>query len=186
MPAPSLPGPHTALVVIDVQRDFLPGGALPVPDGDAILPVIRTIAADYDCVLLTGDEHPEDTAHFEQWPPHCIRGSLGAELMLQRDIHYDHVVEKGTDRESDGYSAFDGMVTFGRVTEPLDEWLRDHDIVRVDLVGLALDVCVSATAHDAVRLGYMTRVLLDATRPVRPEDAAGVVDELRARGVLVE
>ncbi len=188
---------RTALLVVDVQNDFAdPEGNLYVNGGDAIVPVINDeIAAARDAgalVVYTRDAHPEQTPHFAKdggtWPVHCVAGTWGAELHPDLRRVDGPVIEKGTGGE-DGYSAFS-------VRDPnsgeesataLDGILRDHDIERVVVVGLAQDVCVQDTAFDATRHGYETLVLSEATRPVdlTPGDGARALQHLRDAGVTV-
>ena len=152
-----------ALIIVDVQHDFLPGGALAVADGDSIIPGIVALAERYDEVVLTQDWHPADTPHFEQWPVHCVAGTEGAALhpdieALDGARHVGLRVRKGTGHD-DGYSAFEGG---------LADRLRERGVTSVDVVGLALDYCVKATAIDAADAGFDTTVLMEYTRAVDP------------------
>jgi nicotinamidase/pyrazinamidase len=173
-----------ALIVVDVQNDFCPGGALAVPDGDAVIEPANRLARDASFVVATRDWHPPDHGSFEPfggpWPVHCVADSPGAQLVPGLDrTHIDVVVDKGTAQDTEGYSGFDG-------TE-LAELLRQHDVDTVHVAGLALDYCVRATALDARRAGFDVVVHRDATRPVdvQPGDGERAVDELRAAGVSV-
>lgn len=156
-----------ALVVVDVQSDFLPGGSLAVPCGDEVVPVLNDYIAAFRAkglpVVATRDWHPPDHCSFTVqggvWPQHCVAGSPGArfarELALPRDAM---VISKATTRNPDAYSGFGGT--------DLDALLRAAGVGRVFVGGLATDYCVLNTVRDALRLGYQTVLLLDAIRAV--------------------
>jgi nicotinamidase/pyrazinamidase len=173
-----------ALIVVDVQNDFCPGGALAVGDGDAVIEPLHRLADDADVVLATRDWHPPEHGSFAErggtWPTHCVQGTPGAELHpgLDRD-RIDAVIDKGEDVGTEGYSGFEGT--------GLERLLRERGVDRVHVGGLALDYCVKHTALDARRHGFDTVVHLDATRPVelQPGDAERAVKELREAGVEV-
>lgn len=173
-----------ALIVVDVQNDFCPGGALAVPDGDAVVEPINRMAREAPLVIATRDWHPADHGSFAErggpWPVHCVAGTAGAELHpgIERD-RVDVVLDKGQALDRDGYSGFEG-------TE-LERLLREHDVDTVDITGLALDYCVKATALDARRAGLNVVVHRGATRAVEvePGDGERAVEELRAAGVEV-
>lgn len=182
----------TALIVVDVQNDFAhPDGSLFVEGGHEIVETVnREIDAAREAgalVVYTQDWHPEVTPHFQehggQWPRHCVQGTEGAEL--HPDLRVEGpVVKKGTEGE-DGYSGFSVRhPETGEVggTE-LDRILREHGTDRVVIVGLAQDVCVHETAKDAIGNGYETHLLLEATRPVDPDEAERRLEELKAFGV---
>ncbi len=175
-----------ALVIVDFQNDFCPGGALAVPDGDAIAVRINDLAASdaFDLVVATRDWHPADHSSFAEhggpWPVHCVAGTPGAELHEALDpTPIDAVVDKGQDRETDGYSGFEA-------TE-LASLLREHGIDHVTVVGLATDYCVKNTALDALREGFSVTVDSTATRgvDVEPDDSARALAEVRAAGASV-
>jgi nicotinamidase/pyrazinamidase len=173
-----------ALLVIDVQNDFCPGGALEVADGDAVVEPINRLAEDAPFVVATRDWHPADHGSFAAsggpWPVHCVQDTPGAALHSGIDASLvDAVVDKGQERELEGYSGFEG-------TE-LEELLRAHDVDTVHVAGLALDYCVKATALDAKRAGFDVVVHRGATRPVdvRVGDGDQAVEELRLAGVKV-
>jgi nicotinamidase/pyrazinamidase len=187
---------HTALVVVDVQNDFAdPAGSLYVGGGDDIVPTVNQLVAEARAagalVAYTQDWHPPETPHFAAfggtWPVHCVRGTWGAELHPDLAVE-GPVVRKGTGGE-DGYSGFTArdVETGEDVPTELDAILREHEVRRVVVVGLAQDVCVKATALDARRLGYDTEVVLAATRPVnvKPGDAEAANDEMEAAGVAL-
>lgn len=188
----------TALVVVDMQNDFVhPDGTLHVGGApEALGRVNEEIAAarEVGCpVVFTQDWHPPDTPHFVErggtWPPHCVRNTWGAELHADLDVDADPtIVRKGTGHE-DGYSGFTVLDLAADTDVPteLDALLRERDVDRVVIVGVATDVCVRATALDAARLGYTTEVVADATAAVdlEPGDGARALDELADRGVAV-
>jgi len=173
-----------ALVIVDVQNDFCPGGALAVPDGDAVVERVNVLAASAPFVVATRDWHPRDhgsfATHGGPWPVHCVQDTPGAQLHPRVDAgRIDAVVDKGQTRDTDGYSGFEQ-------TE-LESLLREHHVDTVHVAGLALDYCVKATALDARRAGFEVVVHRDATRAVdvEPGDGERAVDELRVAGVKV-
>jgi nicotinamidase/pyrazinamidase len=184
-------GLHAALLVVDAQVDFFPGGALPVPEGDTILPslnaYLRMFARAGCLVIASRDWHPPETTHFEKhggpWPVHCVQGTEGAEfhegLQLPDDVR---VVSKGMGAGEDGYSAFQARDDQGTM---LAELLSAKDVERLYVCGLALDYCVKASAIDALRHGLDTVVLVDATRAVNVSvhDAEDAVEQLVRAGV---
>jgi nicotinamidase/pyrazinamidase len=174
-----------ALVVVDVQRDFLPGGALGVPKGDEVVPVLdRYIAAAAAAgvpVFASRDAHPVNHCSFEAyggpWPPHCVAGTEGAELAPELHLPAGAIeVNKGTREEPDAYSAFDGT--------DLDRELRDRGVRRLWIGGLATDYCVLQTVLDARKAGYDVLLLEDAIRSVevRPGDGARAIERMREAG----
>jgi nicotinamidase/pyrazinamidase len=172
-----------ALLIIDFQNDFTPGGALAVPEGDTIAERINELAADprFDLVVATRDWHPPDHGSFSDqggpWPVHCVQGSEGAELHPALDrSRVDVIVDKGQDPGTEGYSGFEAT--------RLGDLLRERGIDRVTVVGLATDYCVKATALDALRAGLTVVLLQDAVRAVdvKPGDGARALAELAAAG----
>jgi nicotinamidase/pyrazinamidase len=190
--------PGTALIVVDVQNDFAdPAGSLSVAGGDAVVATVnREIEMARDngaLVVATQDWHPETTPHFAKdggvWPVHCVAGSWGAEL--HPDLALPVMaprIRKGANGE-DGYSGFTMRdPTTGETTSTeLEKLLRDAGADHVVVVGLATDYCVKATALDAVRLGFETRVLTDAIAAVdlQPSDGERALDEMAAAGVVM-
>lgn len=195
-----------ALLLIDIQNDFLPGGALAVPHGDEVVSVANRLMPEYELVIATQDWHPADHRSFASqhsgkhigdvveldglkqvlWPDHCVEGTPGTELAagLNREgIH--HVVYKGTDRDIDSYSGF--FDNARRKSTGLHELLRKHGVDEVHVMGLATDYCVRATALDAADLGYRTVVLREGIRGVElnPGDCARAVDEMVKAGTLI-
>ena len=173
-----------ALVIVDLQNDFCAGGALPVPDGDAVVEQINQLAREADFVVATRDWHPPDHWSFVDrggpWPVHCVQDSEGAQLHpeLDRD-RIDAIVDAGRTPEAEGYSGFED-------TE-LEQLRRAHDAKEVHVAGLALDYCVRATALDARRAGFEVVVHLDATRAIdaQPGDAQRTIEEVTGSGVKV-
>jgi nicotinamidase/pyrazinamidase len=173
---------RTALIAVDVQNDFLPGGALAVPAGDEVVAPLVAAAADADIVVASQDWHPADHCSFSgpnAWPVHCVQGTRGAELHPEVEGIAHAIVMKADDPAEDAYSAFQGT--------DLAAWLRDNGVTSVVVGGLALDYCVKATALDAQAAGFRTTVLLDATRAVNLSegDAAAAVEEMQGEGVEV-
>jgi nicotinamidase/pyrazinamidase len=176
-----------ALVIVDFQNDFTPGGALAVDHGDEIAGRINALATEggFDLVIATRDWHPPDHASFAEqggiWPVHCVAGTPGAQLHpALDDDRVDVVIDKGKDRELPGYSGFEAT--------DLEETLRDHGIGELTIVGLATDYCVRATALDALARGFSVTVDPEAVRgvDVEPGDADRALDELRTAGALVD
>lgn len=184
----------TALLLIDVQNDFAdPGGALAVAGGDTLVPYLNSQVASARgagaLVAYTQDWHPAATPHFARdggiWPIHCVMGTWGAELHPNLLVD-GPTIRKGTAGE-DGYSGFSvrDPATGREMRTELDGLLREAGIERVVIAGLATDYCVKATALDAVRLGYGTRILVDGIRPVdlAPGDGERALAEMAAAGV---
>jgi nicotinamidase/pyrazinamidase len=181
-----------ALLVIDVQNDFCPGGALAVPGGDEVIPVLnqsiqKFVSAGYP-VFASRDWHPEESAHFQArggpWPPHCIQGTKGAEFHQDLELPDSTVVVTAGDdpEEDEGYSAFEGKVPDGG---PLADALRAEGVDEVFIGGLATDYCVRASALDAVKAGFRTHLLLDAIRgiDVSAGDSERAIEEMKRDGV---
>ncbi|HWF72764.1 MAG TPA: nicotinamidase [Solirubrobacteraceae bacterium] len=172
-----------ALIVVDVQNDFCPGGALAVSEGDEILGEVNRLASEAPLVIATRDWHPPDHGSFAErggtWPVHCVRESPGAELHLGLRAKLDAIVDKGQTPDREGYSGFEDT--------DLEELLREHGVDTVHVVGLALDYCVKVTALEARRRGFEVVVHREATRAVNvePGDDERAVEELRAAGVSV-
>lgn len=179
-----------ALVVVDVQPDFCEGGALAVPGGNAVAAAVADYVTRergrYRTVVASRDRHVDPGAHFSptpdfvrSWPPHCVVGTPQAELhpALGR-VAFDAVVDKGA--YSAAYSGFEGRTADGR---PLADLLHGAGVTAVDVCGLAVDYCVRATALDATRGGWDTRVLLGLSAAVDPTTELEALEELRAAGV---
>ena len=177
-----------ALIIVDFQNDFTPGGALAVPEGDAIGDRVRELAGSgrFDLVVATRDWHPADHGSFDTsqppgpWPPHCVAGTPGAELddAVPRE-RVDVIVDKGTDAATEGYSGFEGT--------GLEALLRERDVDRVTIVGLATDYCVRATALDALHEGFAVEVDRAGVRGIdaQPGDAERALGEVESAGARV-
>ena len=175
--------PATALIVVDVQHDFLPGGALGVPGGDAVVEPLLRAASAADLVIRTRDAHTADHCSFTEqggiWPVHCVAGTPGAELHPQIAALGGPLVEKGTAQDADAYSGFDGT--------QLTQRLRDAGVTHVVVGGLATDYCVKATVLDALAAGFETTVLADAIAAVDVNEGDGrrALEEMVAAGTHV-
>jgi nicotinamidase/pyrazinamidase len=180
-----------ALLIVDVQNDFRPGGALAVPDGDRVVPVLNRLAARASAlgipVYASRDWHPPDTRHFAtrggKWPVHCVAGTEGARLHPDLQLPPGAlIVSKGTSTEDDGYSAFEGSIA-GRGSLLAD--LRARGVDEVVIGGLTTDYCVKLSALDARRHGLGATVVSDAIGAVNvsPGDGARALEEMKAAGV---
>lgn len=178
-------GPHDALIIVDLQNDFLPGGALGVPDGDAVIAPLNACIAKFSQagagIFATRDWHPADHCSFRArggpWPPHCIADTPGAAFASGLRLpEHAVIVSKASSPDADAYSGFDH-------TE-LAAQLAARACRRVFIAGLATDYCVRATALDALRAGFETVVLEDGVRAVniKPTDGPSALAELQARG----
>lgn len=180
----------TGLIVVDVQNDFCEGGSLPVTGGAAVAAAIsaHVAAGGYDQVVATRDYHIDPGAHFSEhpdfvrtWPVHCIAGTPGSSFHPELDVAgIAAVFSKGAHQAA--YSGFEGSDRNGT---GLADWLRAHDIDTVDVVGIATDHCVRATALDAATAGLRTTVLLDLTAGVSKSTVDTALAELRAAGVTL-
>jgi nicotinamidase/pyrazinamidase len=195
-----------ALLIVDVQNDFTPGGALAVPEGDRVVPVINALQERFPLVVATQDWHPANHVSFAAnhpgraigevvrvsgvdqilWPVHCVQRSAGAEL--RRDLDMTRVVRvfhKGTDSLIDSYSTF--YDNGHRRATGLTDFLREWDVAHVFVVGLATDYCVRFSALDALASGFRVTVIRDACRGVdlAPGDSARALADLEARGARV-
>jgi nicotinamidase/pyrazinamidase len=199
-------GRMRALLLIDIQNDFLPRGSLAVRDGDAIISVVNRLAPRYDHVVATQDWHPADHLSFASqhqgrrvgevieldgldqvlWPDHCVQGTPGAELAATLDAsEIDHVIFKGTDRAIDSYSGF--FDNARRKATGLEAHLRGLGVDEIHMAGLATDYCVKFTAIDGAELGFRVVVLADAVRGVElsPGDCRLALDQMRQAGVVI-
>ncbi|MCL2818699.1 MAG: bifunctional nicotinamidase/pyrazinamidase [Actinomycetia bacterium] len=196
----------TALIVVDIQNDFCGGGALAVPDADAVVPVINDLMGRFQTVVASLDYHPAGHGSFASshegkavgdmvalgevdqvlWPDHCVADTYGSEL--HPDLLNDPITKfvlKGTDPAIDSYSAFRDNAQGGDTG--LATYLHEAGIIKVVVVGLALDYCVKFTALDAVKNGFETTVVVDATRAVNlaPDDGEAAIAQLRDAGVAI-
>lgn len=195
-----------ALVLVDVQNDFLPGGALPVPDGDAVIPVANRVLPAFELAVATQDWHPPGHGSFAAshpgrrpgdvielaglaqvlWPVHCVQGTPGAELAAGLEHgRIQHVFQKGVDPLVDSYSGF--FDNARRRSTGLEQWLRQRGVVELYVLGLATDYCVKYTALDARALGFRTWLIQDGCRGVErsPGDVQRALEEMRSAGVEV-
>jgi nicotinamidase/pyrazinamidase len=172
------------LIVVDVQNDFCSGGALAVPDGDAVVEPINRLIESYPYTVVTRDWHPPDHLSFQEqggpWPPHCVRDTHGAQL--HPDLHsgqIDAIVDAGRVPEDGGYSGFEHT--------DLERLLRAREVDRVHVAGLALDYCVKETALDARRAGFEVVVHRRATRAINADagDEERAIAHLREAGVEI-
>jgi nicotinamidase/pyrazinamidase len=170
-----------ALIIVDVQNDFCPGGALAVPYGDEVVPVINRLLEHRWLSVATMDWHPAEHCSFESrggpWPSHCVAETAGAELHPELDApKVQLVITKGSHPDHEAYSGFHGT--------NLAKFLRDKGVRRVVVCGIATDYCVRATAHDALHEGFEVLVLEDAIRgvEVHPGDCQRAIAELRQAG----
>ena len=171
-----------ALLIVDVQNDFCPGGALAVKDGDKVVPVINGIIDKFDLVLASKDWHPVDSVHFEKWPVHCVQNTYGAEFHPDLQTNkIDRILLKGTQNKDDGYSAFDAT------TISLRDFLREEGVTDLYVCGLATDYCVKATALDACKQGFRTYVITDAVAAVNlnPGDDKKALEEMSSQGCIL-
>jgi len=181
-----------ALIIVDVQNDFCEGGSLAVAGGAAVARDISSLLAsaghDYDHVVGTNDFHIDPGSHFsadpdyfQSWPPHCVAGTAGANFHPNLDTGpLEAVFRKGA--HAAAYSGFEGTDEHGT---PLADWLRQHDIDQVDVVGIATDYCVRATAADAAANGFRTSVLLRLTAGADPVTTTAAISSMRDAGVTV-
>jgi nicotinamidase/pyrazinamidase len=196
-----------ALLLIDIQNDFCPGGALAVAEGHAVVPIANTLAERFELVIATQDFHPPTHKSFAVnhagkreyelieldglpqvlWPPHCVQGTPGCELHPALDrSRITKVIQKGTDERIDSYSGF--FDNGHRKATGLEDYLRANEVRRVWIVGLATDYCVQWTALDARQLGLEVHVVEAGCRGValKPQDVPNALAEMRAAGVIIE
>ena len=175
-----------ALVVVDIQNDFCPGGALAVSEGDQIVPIVNQLIQEFPLVISTQDWHPENHISFKQrggpWPPHCVQGTQGAQLHpeLKTDT-ISYYFRKASSPDKDDYSEFAGKDEQGR---SLDEVLKSHDVKSLYIVGLATDYCVLETVLDGLKYGYEVYPVIDAMRAVNvdPDDGERALRKMAYNG----
>lgn len=169
-----------ALIVVDVQNDFCPGGALAAPEGDRVVPVINRIMDKFDLVVASRDWHPEGTVHFEKWPPHCVENTPGAEFhpLLDRK-KFDVELLKGTGNRDDGYSAFEAT------NSDLFDLLKEKGVDEVYVSGLTTEYCVKSTALDSINNDFRTFLVTDAVEGVKqnPGDVEKAIAEMKKTGI---
>jgi len=183
-----------ALIIVDVQNDFCPGGSLPVPDGDKVVEPLNKVVQLFESeglpIFATCDWHPERTRHFAayggKWPPHCIKNTTGAKFHKDLDIDSAEILLKGTgeDENEKSYSGFGGTNFAGR---SLDYLLNVEDARKLFIGGLATDYCVKATVLDALKLGFEVYLLKDACRAVniKPDDGKKAIAEMKKAGAVI-
>ena len=195
----------TALLLIDIQNDFLQGGSLEVKDGNEIIPIANAMIDRFDCVLATQDWHPSNHGSFETqhdenafevidlhglpqvlWPEHCIQGSFGAEFHVDLNIEGIHtIVQKGTDSTVDSYSGF--ADNGERIETPLHQHLQDAGVNTLYVCGLATDYCVKFTVLDALKRGYTVWLIVDGCRGVNQHihDSQQAIQEMENAGAQI-
>jgi len=192
------------LILVDIQNDFLPGGALAVPRGDEVIPIANELQPRFDLVVATQDWHPAGHGSFASshpgrrpgdlaalgglpqvlWPDHCVQGSRGAEFAARLQMNrVEAIFRKGTDPAIDSYSAF--FDNAHRKSTGLGDYLKGRGATEVYVLGLAADYCVKFSALDGRRLGFRMLVVEDGTRGVelQPGDVARAIEQMRAAGV---
>jgi nicotinamidase/pyrazinamidase len=195
-----------ALILVDIQKDFCPGGALAVPEGDKVVPIVNRLQVGYDLVVATQDWHPANHGSFaanhagravgEQielaglpqvlWPVHCVKNTPGAEFHPALNLdRVARVFRKGTDPAIDSYSGF--FDNGHRAATGLAGYLRERGVDQVHVCGLATDYCVKFTALDAIGLGFRVALLEEAARGVelQPDDVRRAIEEMRDHGVKI-
>ena len=182
---------RAALLIVDVQNDFCPGGALPVEHGDSVVERLNAYSERFQAlqmpVYASRDWHPARSKHFKSdggvWPPHCVQGTHGAEFRSDLRVpDAGNIITKGESVEDEGYSAFEGHLPDGA---SFADRLRDAGVETLYVGGLATDYCVRASALDARKRGFQVVLLLDAVRGVNvePGDSQRAIEEMRAAGV---
>ncbi|MDA2936311.1 nicotinamidase [Patescibacteria group bacterium AH-259-L05] len=181
-----------ALIIVDVQNDFCPGGSLPVPQGNEVVgPLNRMVeyAREHGWLIVASrDWHPAVTNHFEtyggMWPVHCVNNTKGAEFHRDLEVDDATIISKATEPDEDGYSAFDGYSQSGQL---LRIFLKSHGVGEVYVGGLATDYCVKATALDAVKYRFRTFLLSDAIHGVdlKEGNSDRAIDEMKQAGVSI-
>ncbi|AEJ39671.1 Nicotinamidase [Sulfobacillus acidophilus TPY] len=188
--------PAEALIIVDLQNDFCPGGSLAVPQGDAIIPTVNAWIARMQNagqpIVLTRDAHPANHISFQArggpWPPHCVPGTPGFAFHPNLHIPADAAIfDKGFHPDRDAYSGFEGVLVDASGQHSsigLAQWLRQHDVTTIYVAGLATDYCVRATVLDALREGFATYVIQQGIRGVdiTPGDSARALTEMQEKG----
>jgi nicotinamidase/pyrazinamidase len=195
-----------ALILVDLQYDFMPGGALAVAHGDEVVPVANRVQRQFDLVVATQDWHPADHGSFASqhpgrhpgelidlnglqqvlWPDHCVQGSRGAELVAALDrTRVERIFQKGTDHGIDSYSGF--FDNGHRKATGLGAYLKSRGVTDVSVLGLATDYCVKFTALDARAEGFATTLIAGGCRGVnlKPDDSVKAIEEMKAAGIAV-
>jgi nicotinamidase/pyrazinamidase len=185
------PGDRNALIIVDVLKDFMPTGRLPVPTGDEVIEPINSLflgcdlsdesdilgEVEYDMVVAVCDSHPQDSEHFKKFPPHCVAGTEGADFADGLSSEYiEYIFLKGTEKKEDGFSG---------ATPEVVNFLKEEGISEVTVVGVATEYCVKATALGFRAAGFSVQVLLEACRALSPEVENAAVHEMMAAGIEV-
>ncbi|MCC9168838.1 bifunctional nicotinamidase/pyrazinamidase [Pontibacter harenae] len=190
-----------ALLLIDIQNDFLPSGALAVPEGGQVIPIANQLQQHFDLVVATQDWHPQNHKSFSSqhtakqpfdvidlygleqvlWPDHCVQGSVGAEFSKELNMHkVAAIFRKGTNAEVDSYSGF--YDNGHRISTALSDYLRGKAVTEVYLAGLAGDYCVYFSAKDALQEGFAVYLIDDACRPISPEGYQKAKEDIVSKG----
>ncbi|UCE04885.1 MAG: nicotinamidase [bacterium] len=178
---------NKALLVVDIQNDFCPGGALGVREGDQIIATVNKYVDLFQKnqfpVFVSRDWHPEDSKHFKEsggpWPPHCVRNTKGAEFHPDFLVPDEAIIlSKGTDPEMDGYSVFEAHDS---INKPFIDLLKEMGIDELYIAGIATDYCVRMTSLDAFKNSYKVNVLTDAIKGVDEQDSKHAIDEIVAK-----
>ena len=195
-----------ALILVDIQNDFCPGGALAVSEGDKIIPIVNDLQKKFDCIIATQDWHPENHISFSAnhkgktpgefialgdyqqilWPIHCTQGSHGAEFVAELETtKINRVFPKGTDSMVDSYSGF--FDNDHKSSTGLADYLKAEGVDTLYVTGLATDYCVKFTVLDALQLGFSTYLVSDACRGVNinPHDVENAIQEMQQKGAMV-
>ncbi len=193
-----------ALILVDIQNDFVPGGALPVPQGDQIVPVVNALMPLFDLVVATQDWHPQNHGSFASnhpgkevydvielnglqqilWPDHCVQGTRGADFVPGLNTNpVEAIFRKGTDPSIDSYSGF--FDNGRKKSTGLADYLRGRGITEVFVVGLAGEFCVNYTILDAAELGFKTYLIKDATRPLDEQNFEAAIKAMKEKGVTI-
>jgi nicotinamidase/pyrazinamidase len=178
---------HKTLIIVDLQNDFIVGGALAVPHGEEVTSIANKLQSHFDLVIATQDWHPKNHMSFRTlWPIHCVQHSKGAELVA--DLHKEKInkiIYKGTNIEIDSYSAFYDN-EHQQKTE-MDDYLKSKNIKEIYILGLATDYCVKYSVLDAISLGYKVYVIEDACRGINinPNDIQNALDEMKKAGAII-
>jgi nicotinamidase/pyrazinamidase len=177
---------ESALILVDIQNDFCPGGALAVNEGDRVVPIVNRLISRFSLVISTQDWHPANHISFNAqggpWPPHCVQGTSGAELHPELETDsIAHYFRKASSPAKDDYSEFAGKDEQGR---SLDEVLKGHGVKEIYIVGLATDYCVLETVLDGLKYGYEVYAVTDAMRAVNvnPDDGEKALYKMVSSG----
>lgn len=193
-----------ALIIVDIQNDFLEGGSLAVPNGNEVIPVINELQNDFELIVTTQDWHPENHKSFAKnhhgktefeivdlnglqqvlWPVHCVQGSFGAEFHKDLEMtKIEAIFRKGMDAEIDSYSGF--YDNGKRKNTGMAGYLKNRNVSEVFVCGLAADYCVYFTANDALDLGFKTTIIDNATKPIDAQNWENLKSEFQMNGGLI-